>query len=148
MFVGGTVATIKRQDRKHQTSVTTPAEEHLHTIVFYSPDMDFCLSLQLLLQDRYNVVTTTDADMLLMMVRTFEPNLVIVDGVPTERMRNRIEKMKSEFPHLHVMFFYVHRIGDRHYRDIIWKSVDAAFSKPVDLAEVTDRIQKLVECES
>jgi DNA-binding NarL/FixJ family response regulator len=131
---------------KHGSSVQP--DEQLHTIVFYSPDMDFCLSLQLLFQDRYNVVTTTDADMLLMMVRTFEPNLVIVDGIPTERMRNRIEKMKSEFPHLHVMFFYVHRIGDKRYREAMWKSVDAAFSKPVDLAEVTERIQSLVEAES
>ena len=118
-------------------------EKHL-TIVLYSPDMDFCFSLRLLLQDRYNMVTITDHRMLLMTVRDFKADLVIVDSVLTDKMVSRFEAMKRENPQVRILLFYVSRFDDKRVHDFIRQSVDEAFSKPIDLTEVTESIHELM----
>lgn len=124
--------------------VLVPTAEKPHTIVFYSTDMDFCVSLRLLFQDRYNMVTITDPRMLLMTVREFKTDLVIVDSLPTEKMKRRFEIMKHENPNVHILSFYVPRFDDQRIHQDIRQSVDAAFSKPLDLAEVTQSIHELM----
>ncbi len=114
------------------------------SIVLYSPDMDFCISLRLLFQNRYVVRTTTDPQMLLLMVNDFQPGLVIVDGLPTARMKLWLEKIKQGNSSVHIMFFYVPSFNDRAARQYIQNTVDAAFSKPLDLEEVTNKINQLV----
>ena len=119
--------------------------EGRQSIVLYSPDMDYCMSLRLLFQDRYNMITTTDVNMLVTIVNAFQPDLVIIDALPTLRMRRRVELMKRSNAGLRVMFFCTQRISDQEIHDFVRSSVDAVFSKPVDLAEITDRIHDLVE---
>lgn len=120
------------------------ATEKIHLIVFYSPDMDFCVSLRLLLQDQYKMATITDPKMLLMTVREFKPDLVIVDGMMTEMMMRRIEIMKQENPRIHIVSFYASRFDDNGHHQRFHQLVDAAFSKPIDLAEVTRSIHEMV----
>lgn len=114
-------------------------------IVLYSPDMDYCMSLRLLFQDRYAMITTTDANMLVTIVNAFQPELVIIDALPSPHMRRRVEHMKRQNEALRVMLFCSQRFSDRDLREFIRASVDAVFSKPVDLVEVTERIRALVE---
>ena len=124
--------------------MTEVPHRNVETILMYSPDMDFCASLKMLLQDKYNMGTTTDPELLLMMVKTLRPDLVIVDALPTERMRQRFEAMRLLDPHLRIMLFYVSRIDRRIPHDSFLKCVDAAFSKPLDLMEVSRSIDRLV----
>ena len=120
------------------------SDERLHTIVLYSPDMDFCMSLRMLYQNRYTMRTTTDPQMLLLMSREFQPELVIVDGLPTARMKQWLVSIKDKNPRVRIMFFYAPHFNDQAIRHDIRSAVDAAFSKPVDLAEVTQRIHELI----
>ena len=112
-----------------------PEREERQAIVLYSPDMDYCMSLRLLFQDRYNMITTTDVNMVVTIVNAFQPDLVIIDALPTLRMRRRVEMMKRSNADLRVMFFCTQRFSDQETHDFIRSSVDAVFSKPVDLVE-------------
>lgn len=122
-------------------------KDEQQAIVLYSPDMDYCMSLRLLFQDRYNMITTTDVNMLVTIVNAFQPDLVIIDALPTERMRRRVELMKRANAAMRVMFFYTQRFADSDVHEFLRTSVDAVFSKPVDLAEITERIRELFERE-
>jgi DNA-binding response OmpR family regulator len=113
-------------------------------IVLFSPDMDFCVSLRMYLQDRYAISCTTDPDMLLTMVKTLQPGLVIADCLPTERMRERFRVIHAQNPDVKIIFFYFSPFGDRWFREFIRNSGDVAFSKPIDLDEVTRTINSLV----
>jgi PleD family two-component response regulator len=113
-------------------------------IVLFSPDMDFCMSLRMLFQDRYRMSCTTDPDMLLTMVKTLQPELVIADCLPTQRMYERFRFIHSQNPSVKIMFFYFSPSGDRWFRDFIRNSGDVAFSKPIDLDQVTRTINSLV----
>src|ERR1041385_258593 len=130
-------------DRTKKEVFVQTAEKY-HTIVFYSPDMDFCVSLRLLFQDRYNMITITDPRMLQMTVREFKADLVIVDSLPTEKLKLQFEIMKRENPRVHILSFYASRFNDKRIHQFIRQSVDAAFSKPIDLAEVTKSIHELM----
>jgi hypothetical protein len=114
------------------------------TIVLYSPDIDFCLSMRMLLQDHYRIVTTTDVRMLQTMVHAFVPELVIVDGLPIEIVRRRFEPLRKEHPRLRIMFFYAtlfdHSWTQQHVREF----VDVAFSKPIDLSDILESIRELI----
>ncbi len=128
-----------------QRPVPPSRGEERQSIVLYSPDMDYCMSLRLLFQDRYNMITTTDASMVVTIVNAFQPDLVIIDALPTLRMRRRVELMKRNNAGLRVMIFCTQRISDQEVHEFLRISVDAVFSKPVDLVEITDRIHELVE---
>lgn len=116
----------------------------MKSIVLYSSDVDFCISFMLLFQDRYNVTTTSDVEMLTLAVEQHHPDLVIADAVPNERMAHRFDQIKHEHPHLPIILFYVSRLENLALKENIVKYVDAMFSKPIDISEVTKRINELV----
>ncbi|MBI4548902.1 MAG: hypothetical protein HY707_13040 [Ignavibacteriae bacterium] len=122
-------------------------EKRKETIFLYSPDIDFCVSLRMLFEDRYHIVTTTDPSMLLTMVRTLQPDLVIADALPTERMQQRFAVMKRENPLLRIMVFSVSSYDDMQIPESVRNCIDVVFSKPVDLVEVTRSINDLVSHE-
>jgi len=116
----------------------------MKSIVLYSSDVDFCISFMLLFQDRYKVMTTSDIEMLTLAVEQYHPDLVIADAVPNERMSTRFDQIKQEHPNLPIILFYVSRMEHPELKENILKYVDAMFSKPIDIAEVTRRINELV----
>lgn len=114
------------------------------TIVLYSPDLDFCVCLRMLFQGQYNMITITDPAMLLMTVRDFKADIVIVDNVLTERMMGRLQIMRRENPRICIVSFYVSCFFDRRNYEVIRHFVDIAFSKPLDLADVEQSIHEAV----
>jgi DNA-binding response OmpR family regulator len=116
----------------------------MKSIVLYSSDVDFCISFMLLFQDRYKVTTTSDIEMLTLAVEQHHPDLVIADAVPNERMASRFTQIKQQHPDLPIILFYVSRLENLALKENIVKYVDAMFSKPIDISEVTRRINELV----
>lgn len=112
------------------------------TILLFSPDMDFCMSLRLLLQNRYHVITTTDAKMLLLSVQTFQPDLVIVDSVPSDVMRRRFEVMKHDKPEIRIIVFSVSHpaVASKESQ----RGIDALIAKPIEIGELTSNIEHLI----
>jgi len=113
------------------------------TIVLFSRDIDFCVSLQLLLEDRYHVVTTTDPEMILLLAETFAADLIVADAHPSEQMRRRFQTVKLLQRAPAIMMFYVSYPENNRFREMFRSTVDALFSKPLDLIEVMKRIDTL-----
>ena len=123
---------------------TSECDTATKSIVLYSRDMDFCVSLSMLFQDRYKIVTITDPDMLMTTVKALQPDLLIADAAPTERMRHRFHLMKTGLPTLRIMLFYAAHYGSVGEHDSIRKFVDAAFSKPIDIEEIMRQIREFM----
>jgi AmiR/NasT family two-component response regulator len=115
-------------------------DEPLRTIVLYSPDLDFCVSLTMLFQDRYRIVTTTDLDMMVTFVNTYQPSVVLADTSPTPRTLNRFLGMKQRDPQVHIALLTVPQSHDSRLRIEIKNTVDAVFHKPIDITELCDFI--------
>jgi len=132
--------------RRKSSSRVNSATETKRTIVLYSPDVDLCVSLRMLFQDVYTIVTATEPDIMMTMVKTYRPELVIVDSIPTERMRQRFSIMRNENPEVRIIVFYASSLENSVHHEMIRQSVDAAFSKPIDLTEVMKRMDELALC--
>jgi len=106
--------------------------------------MDFCVSFQMLLEDRYHVITTTDPEMMLVLVSTFHPELLIADVFPTRLMCQRFETVKTQEPSTRIMMFYASYPENQAVLSMMHNTVDALYSKPIDVAEVTHRIHEII----
>ncbi len=127
------------------TNGHTPAEDApRRTVMFYSPDVDFCVSMRLLFQDRYHVVTVSDPEMVIAAVREFHPYLMVVDSPPTKSMMTRFEQIKREFPKTQIISFYAPQLNRANESRSTFPWVDAAFTKPIDLAEVTRHMSEMM----
>jgi DNA-binding response OmpR family regulator len=130
--------------------LTTAAHEgapghKMNTIVMYSPDVDFCMSLTLYFQDKYIIVTTTDGNTLPALVETYHPALVIADALPTSWILRLFDTWKEAHPEMRVMLFRVWRYEDRKREAAINKSIDYVLYKPIDIDFVAHVINDLFE---
>src|SRR5258707_6150079 len=97
--------TVEVSKCKFPWPTVPPSDRDPKSVVVYSPDMDFWVSLQLALEDNYQIMTTTNAEMLMTLVKTFNPNLVIIRAVPSQKVRELLMLMKGALPKLRIMFF-------------------------------------------
>ncbi|HZY10290.1 MAG TPA: hypothetical protein VFF29_03975 [Bacteroidota bacterium] len=133
-----TLTTIRGHQDDKKTSLSK-------SIVLFSSDYDFCLSLSIFFSNRYRIIMTTDAVMLPLIVKDHRPDLLIADTMLTENMKRRFTMMRKENPNLHIMLFYVSYFGQRLAMDDVHQYVDVMFPKPVDLEEVSQNVRKLIE---
>ncbi|HZV13129.1 MAG TPA: hypothetical protein VFA55_07930 [Candidatus Kapabacteria bacterium] len=116
----------------------------LKTIVIYSPDKDLNVSLSMVLQDFFNVVTTEDIEALAGYVAIHKANLVIADAMPTEDLRVRFEKLKQEQRRLRIIMIFVSQLIGKKTKEEFNKIVDAVFYKPIELSELIDSINVML----
>lgn len=123
-----------------------PAEggENKKTILLYSPDLNFCFSLSMLFQDRYNVITTTNLGMLDKLVTDYAANLVLVDAVPSDKLIERLEALRKLNDRLPTILLYVYNARDVELDRAIRAHVDAVFYKPFEIAPISRRIEELL----
>lgn len=126
-----------------QPSVAT-VDEGKRTILIYSPDLNFCFSLSMLFQDRYNVITTTNAAMLETFVTHYAANLVIVDAAPTAKMVDLLRHVKGLNKHLPIIMLYVYSPKEASLDREVRSEVDSVFYKPFDLSAMSRRISELL----
>lgn len=124
----------------------SPAEagENKKTILLYSPDLNFCFSLSMLFQDRYNVITTTNLGMLDKLVADYAANLVLVDAVPSDKLIERLEALRKLNDRLPTILLYVYNARDVELDRAIRAHVDAVFYKPFEIAPISRRIEELL----
>ena len=120
------------------------SEETKKTILIYSPDLNFCFSLSMLFQDQYNVVTTTDIDMIGTMGINYSAGLLIVDAVPSEKLIGQLRELRATRPHLPVIILYVYSAKETCLDRTIREHVDSVFYKPFEIAAVTRRVEELL----
>lgn len=136
---------------QQHTEHTTPAKsaqseggESKKTILLYSPDLNFCFSLSMLFQDRYNVITTTNPGMLDKLVADYSADLVLVDAVPSEKLIERLGALRKLVKRLPTILLYVYNARDVELDKAIRAHVDAVFYKPFEIAPVSRRIEELL----
>jgi DNA-binding NtrC family response regulator len=123
---------------------STEVDETKRTILIYSPDLNFCFSLSMLFQDRYNVVTTTNPGLLETFVVHYSADLVIVDAVPSEKILGRLDHLKQSNRELPIIMIYVYSQKDVRFDQAIRQRVDSVFYKPFDIVAMSKRIQELM----
>lgn len=136
--------TLEFEHKKSLHDDSPTVEEGKKTILIYSPDLNFCFSLSMLFQNRYNVVTMTDAAMLEKFIETYGANLLIVDAAPTERMLERLHKVKAGNPHVPIIMLYVYSPKDAQLDRAARQEVDSVFYKPFDLSAMSKLISELL----
>ncbi len=112
------------------------------TLILFSPDMDFSASFSMLFQDKFKVITTTDAGILTSIIKLIKPQLLIIDAIPSASMKEWIQIYKKENPQMKIVLFYVSWYNQSD-TDKKWvELVDATFCPPIDLNEVNKRINQ------
>ena len=139
------MALLTNADReKRPEQMKKDLDENKRTILIYSPDLNFCFSLSMLFQDRYNVVTTTNIGILDTSVSNSSADLVIIDAVPSEKMIERLDSMKGANKQLPVIMLYVYNARDVRLDKSIREHVDSVFYKPFEVSAVSKRIEELL----
>ena len=120
-------------------------DENKKTILIYSPDLNFCFSLSMLFQDRYNVITTTNLGLLDKFVGTYSADLVIIDAIPSEKIIGRLEGLREIKSDLPIIMLYVYSSREVELDTEIRKHVDSVFYKPFEIDSVSERIEGLLK---
>ncbi len=136
-----------QQDTKHKNTETTSEVEGgdgKKTILLYSPDLNFCFSLSMLFQDRYNVITTTNLGMLDKLVADYSADLVLVDAVPSEKLIERLGALRGLNNALPIILLYVYNARDVDLDRTIREHVDSVFYKPLEILSISKRVEELL----
>ena len=119
-------------------------DESKKTIIIYSPDLNFCFSLSMVFQDRYNVITTTNLGMLEKFVGIYSANLAVVDAEPSQKLMKRIDSLKESNRDLPVIILYVYNTKEGTLDRDVRSHVDSVFYKPFEIGAVSKRIDELL----
>lgn len=120
------------------------ADHSKQTILIYSPDMNFCFSLSSLFQDRYNVITSTDPELLNSDRTVSSANLVIIDEEPSEKMIERVKQLRKQSKDLPVMMLYVYTPRGTEMDQAVKEHVNVVFYKPLNVRDVSHSIEELI----
>lgn len=127
------------------TPLRVAVDEGKKTILLYSPDLNFCFSLSVLFQDRFNVITTTNLGLMDKLQGTYAADLVIIDAIPSDGLLERLERLKQQRPTLPIFVLYVYNARDAQLDRDIRALIDSVFYKPIELETVTERIETLLK---
>jgi response regulator RpfG family c-di-GMP phosphodiesterase len=122
----------------------TALDDARKTIVIYSPDLNFCFSLSMVFQDRYNVVTTTNLTTLEKSVAHYSADLLVVDADPSEKIIQRIDRLRESNRRIPVILLYVFNSREGTLDRAVRSHVDSVFYKPVEISAVSRRIDELL----
>lgn len=135
---------LEEQRLNDPYATSKAVDEKKKTILIYSPDLNFCFSLSMLFQDRYNVITTTNPGTLESFVTHYAANLLLVDASPTEMMLHRIHALRAASKDLPIIMLYVFNPKEAVFDTALRNEVDSVFYKPFDLTAVSQRISELL----
>jgi DNA-binding response OmpR family regulator len=130
---------------EHTPVLRSEVDQNKKTILLYSPDLNFCFSLSMLFQDRYNVVTTTNLGMLEKFVASYAADLVMIDAMPSESIVERLAGLKEVSHNLPIIMLYVYSAKDVNLDQAIRTRVDSVFYKPFEINTVSRRIDDLLK---
>lgn len=119
-------------------------DEKKKTILIYSPDLNFCFSLSMLFQNKFNVITTTNPSTLESFAMHYSANLLIVDASPSAKMREQLHSLRELNQDLPVIMLYVYSAKEALLDADVRQEVDSVFYKPFDLTAVSKRINDLL----
>jgi len=112
----------------------------MKSILIFSPDSSLCASLMMYFNDKYNVTATTKFDDIPGIIKSTKFNLVILDSQPDKKTSDLIKAISSKHPDLPIIITYVFSSKYAEIENGLKNHVAAVFYKPIDLADVSERI--------
>lgn len=127
-------------------STITHTNQYSKKILIFSEDIDFCRSLTLLFQFKYDVISTTVIEEIFDLVGKEKVDLILVDSaISDERILSAIKKIKNIRTEIIIILLYIYKFSnielERNYREC----VDGLFYKPVDIYQVMGVIKDLLK---
>jgi DNA-binding NarL/FixJ family response regulator len=114
------------------------------TIFLFSPDPDFCTSFALLLQNRFQIVTTTRFEFIHKIANTLRPHIFIADFKTSEKIVEFLVQMKNKTPTLKIILLLDSWINYKTIESTLKKTVDAIYYQPIDLTDINKEIDLLL----
>jgi len=116
----------------------------MKTILFYSKDFNLCLSLLVYLQNKFNVITTTNFDLLENIAVATEPSLLFLDTDLNPKVENFCKNFSSKYENTPVIITYVYKSTIKTLDSKIRENVSSVFYKPYDLEEISEKVSSLL----
>ena len=115
----------------------------MKNILFYSSDIMFSSSFLIYLQNNFNVTITTNIDDFKVIFSHTHSDIVIMDIEPSKEIEiicKDIHHIKSNIP---IILTYVFNNRVKDFDERIRKYVTSIFYKPIDIAEITNKLEKI-----
>jgi DNA-binding response OmpR family regulator len=114
-------------------------------IVILSSDATLGLSLSLFFENIYNVVSTSEGEVVEKALESNMIDLLIVDvGLFDTDLLNLVGSIRKKNSDLPVIVMYVYQEKIRKLEDTLRSQVNMIFYKPVDLSQVSNEIRVLL----
>jgi hypothetical protein len=126
--------TNTRAELKSSTSAANPAGRR-RSVVLYSPDRDFCLSLSMMWNHEFDIVATADDEMLYGLVQSIQPDVLLAEARPTLRLERTFEYLKAKMPELRIVMLCTAEINNAGFSNRLKHFVDAMYTEPVDIVK-------------
>lgn len=115
-------------------------------VLFLSPDLSLCASLLMFFYDKYAVTTTTNFKNAQDILSVSDYDLIVLDAEPDENIGKLCATLSTngtkEIP---IIMTYVYSNRYKAAESEIRKYVDAIFYKPIDILEVSRKIDSLLQ---
>jgi DNA-binding NtrC family response regulator len=109
-------------------------------VLFYSPDFSLCYSLLVYLQDKYNVTSSTDFNVLQSLAETSDFDLLILDSEPNSKIEKLCAEIKKSSSNLKIVLTYVYDKMMSTAEDRLKNYISAVYYKPFDLSDLTESL--------
>jgi DNA-binding NtrC family response regulator len=113
-------------------------------VLFYSPDFSLCYSLLIYLQDKYNVTSSTDFNVLSSLAENSDFDLFIIDSEPNSKLEKLCSTIKKSSPNLKIVLTYVYSKKNSAAENRIRDYISTVFYKPFDLTDITKTIPDII----
>jgi DNA-binding response OmpR family regulator len=116
----------------------------MKSILFYSPDLNLCASLLMFFNEKYAVTTTTDLSALENIFNSTHFDMLVIDSEPTDMIIDFCKTVHEKPPNIPVISTYVYTSKFADKESALKNYVDIIFYKPIDLFEVSQKIDRVM----
>lgn len=116
-------------------------ESRNNKILIYSPDVDLCNSISMLLQPEYEIKYLTIS---LNDVETDTDILIVDVPVSDGGLIKNLERIKSKQPNIKILLLYVYKIYDREKEEMYKAYSDILLYKPIEVNQLIFAVKNLI----
>jgi DNA-binding NtrC family response regulator len=118
---------------------------HKKKILIFSTDIDFCKSLMMLFQSKYDVISTTEMDNIFTIIANDQVDLLLTDSAKSERdILRAIKNIKSVVKELFVVLLYIYKFSEEETENEFRKYVNTILYKPIDVSQLEKILDTLL----
>jgi len=94
-------------------------------------------------KDEFEIVTTSDDDMIFNLVQSIQPDILLVEAQPTVKLQRKFEFLKSKSSSLRIVILCPSEIKDAGFSQRLRRFVDAMYTEPIDIVKFGKSVQSM-----